>query len=68
VPLWPDNPIHVFSGLRYPAGVDFFDSLFLLQNFDLVRVLVWTGLFGSLATFYGFYRWGGRFWSGGFSL
>ena len=66
VPLWPDNPIHVFSGLRYPAGVDFFDSLFLLQNFDLVRVLVWTGLFGSLATFYGFYRWGGVFGVAGF--
>ena len=66
VALWPDNPIHVFSGLRYPAGVDFFDSLFLLQNFDLVRVLVWTGLFGSLATFYGFYRWGGVFGVAGF--
>src|SRR5689334_6250681 len=24
VALWPDNPIHAFSRLRYPAGIDFF--------------------------------------------
>ncbi len=66
VSLWPENPIHAFSDLRYPAGVDFFDSLFLLQKFDLIRVLVWTGLFGSLATFYGCYRWGGVFGVAGF--
>jgi hypothetical protein len=28
--------------------------------------LVWTGLLGSLATFYGFYRWGGAFGIAGF--
>jgi hypothetical protein len=66
VPLWPDNPIHVFSKLRYPAGIDLFDSLLLLLHFDLVRTLVWTGLLGSLATFYGFYRWGGAFGVAGF--
>src|SRR4029077_2428675 len=26
VALWPDNPIHVFSSLRYPAGIDLFGS------------------------------------------
>ncbi|MGI8889472.1 MAG: hypothetical protein ACR2G0_01645 [Chthoniobacterales bacterium] len=66
VALWPDNPIHAFSLLRYPAGVDFFDSLLLLQHFDLIHALVWTGLLGSVATFYGFYRWGGAFGVAGF--
>ncbi len=66
VALWPDNPIYVFSTLRYPAGVDFFNSLLLLQHFDLIRVLVWSGLLGSVATFYGFYRWGGTFGVAGF--
>ena len=66
VALWPDNPIHVFSSLRYPAGIDFFNSLLLLQRIDLVRALVWTGLLGSAATFYGFYRWGGAFAVAGF--
>ena len=66
VALWPDNPIHAFSSLRYPAGIDLFDSLLLLQHIDLIRALVWTGLLGSLATFYGFYRWGGAFGVAGF--
>ena len=66
VALWPDNPIHVFSSLRYPAGIDLFDSLLVLQHVDLIRALVWTGLLGSLATFYGFYRWGGAFGIAGF--
>src|ERR1044071_6933104 len=66
VRLWPDNPIHVFSSLRYPAGIDLFNSLLLLRNVDLVRILVWTGLLGSVATFYGFYRWGGAFGVAGF--
>ncbi len=66
VALWPDNPIHVFSSMRYPAGMDFFNSLLLLQHIDLVRALVWTGLLGSVATFYGFYRWGGAFGIAGF--
>jgi len=66
IALWPDNPIHVFSSLRYPAGIDLFDSLLLLQHVDLIRALVWTGLLGSLATFYGFYRWGGPFAVAGF--
>jgi hypothetical protein len=66
VALWPDNPIHVFSSLRYPAGIDLFNSLLLLQHIDLIRALVWTGLLGSLATFYGFYRWGGAFGIAGF--
>ena len=66
VPLWPENPIYVFSNLRYPAGTDLFNALLCLRDFDLIRGLVWTGLLGSLATFYAFYRWGGAFGVAGF--
>ena len=66
VALWPDNPIYVFSKLRYPAGMDLFNALLLLVHIDLVTGLVWAGLLASAATFYGFYRWGGAFGVAGF--
>jgi hypothetical protein len=66
VALWPDNPIYVFSKLRYPAGMDLFNGLLCLVHVDLTRGLVWTGLLASLATFYGFYRWAGAFGVAGF--
>ncbi len=66
VALWPDNPIYVFSKLRYPAGLDLFNALLLLVHVDLISGLVWTGLLASLAAFYGFYRWGGPFAVAGF--
>src|SRR5882762_6220017 len=66
VPLWPDNPIYVFSKLRYPAGIDLFNALLLLVHVDLITGLAWVGLVASLATFYGFYRWGGSFAIAGF--
>jgi hypothetical protein len=66
VPLWPDNPIYVFSKLRYPAGMDLFNALLCLVHVDLMRGLVWTGLLASLATFYAFFRWGGTFGIAGF--
>ena len=66
VPLWPDNPIYVFSKLRYPAGIDVFNALLLLVHVDLITGLAWVGLVASLATFYGFYRWGGSFAIAGF--
>jgi hypothetical protein len=66
VPLWPENPIYVFSNLRYPAGTDLFNALLCLRDVDLIQGLVWTGLLGSLATFYAFYRWGGAFGVAGF--
>jgi len=64
--LWPDNPIYVFSKLRYPAGIDLFNALLSLVHVDLITGLVWVGLVGSLATFYAFYRWGGSFAVAGF--
>jgi hypothetical protein len=66
VPLWPDNPIYAFSKLRYPAGIDLFNALLCLVHVDLMRGLVWTGLLGSLATCYAFFRWGGTFGVAGF--
>ena len=66
VVLWPDNPIFVFSKLRYPAGVDLFNALLSLVHIDLLIGLVWVGLLASLAIFYGFYRWGGTFAVAGF--
>src|SRR5262249_33754473 len=66
VPLWPDNPIYVFSKLRYPAGIDLFNGLLCLVHVDLIQGLVWTGLLASLATFYAFFRWGGAFGVAGF--
>src|SRR5438045_5808808 len=66
VPLWPDNPIYVASKLRYPAGIDLFNGLLSLVHVDLITGLVWVGLVASLATFYGFYRWGGSFAIAGF--
>lgn len=66
VPLWPENPIYVFSHLRYPAGTDLFNSLLLLFGVNLIHGLIWAGLLGSLATFYALYRWGGNFTVAGF--
>jgi len=66
VAIWPDSPIYVFSKLRYPAGIDFFNSLLSLVHVDLIIGLVWVGLLSSLAIFYGFYRWGGTFAIAGF--
>ena len=66
VPLWPENPIYVFSHLRYPAGTDLFNSLLVFLGLDLFRGLIWAGLLGSLATFYALYRWGGNFGVAGF--
>ena len=66
VSLWPDNPIYVFSKLRYPAGIDLFNALLYCLHLDLTRGLVWTGLIASVATFYAFYRWGGAFGVAGF--
>ena len=66
VALWPDNPIYVFSKLRYPAGMDLFNALLCLVHVDLIPGFVWTGLLASLATFYAFFRWGGGFAVAGF--
>ncbi len=49
VALWPDNPIYVFSKLRYPAGIDLFNAILVCLGMDVIRGLVWTGLLASAA-------------------
>jgi hypothetical protein len=66
VSIWPDNPIYVFSRMRYPAGIDLFNALLSCMNVDLIRGLIWVGLLASVATFYALYRWGGAFAVAGF--
>jgi hypothetical protein len=66
VPLWPDNPIYVFSKIRYPAGTDLFNALLTCLGMDVPRGLVWTGLLACAATCFAFYRWGGCFGIAGF--
>jgi hypothetical protein len=66
VPIWPDNPIYVFSKVRYPAGIDLFNALLYRVHVDLITGFVWVGLVASLATFYAFFRWGGTFGVAGF--
>ena len=65
-PFWPDNPIFAAVPLRYPFGVDLFNSLLLLVGVDLIRGLVWAGLIGALATGVMLWRWGGAFAIAGF--
>jgi hypothetical protein len=67
IPLWPANPIYVFSDhLRYPAGIDLFNALLSCLHVDLITGLVWTGLLASASTFYALYRWGRSFAVAGF--
>lgn len=66
VSIWPDNPIYVFSKLRYPAGIDLFNALLCCLHVDLTRGLIWIGLLASIATFYAFLRWSGGFGVAGF--
>ena len=66
VALWPENPIYVFSTLRYPVGIDLFNALLVCLGIDVIRGLVWVGLLASAATCYALYRWGGTFGIAGF--
>ena len=61
VALWPENPIYLFSSVRYPAGIDLFNGLLLLIGVELCHSLIWVGLLASLATFYALKRWAGTF-------
>jgi hypothetical protein len=66
VNLWPENPIYVFSKMRYPAGIDLFNALLSCLGLDLINSLAWTGILASVATCYAFYRWAGTFGLAGF--
>lgn len=64
--MWPDNPIFVFSKLRYPAGIDLFNAILLCLDITVVRGLICVGLGASAALCYALYRWGGAFTIAGF--
>ena len=68
VPLWPENPIYLFSSVRYPAGIDLFNGLLLLigsrasPRFDL------GGLARVSRHILCLQAMGRRFWHSGFSV
>src|SRR5947207_7776090 len=66
VAMWPDNPIFVFSKLRYHAGIDLFNAILLCLDVSVIRGLVWVGLGASAALCFALYRWGGAFTIAGF--
>ena len=66
VSFWPDNPILTGAKLRYPIGIDLFNSLLLLMGVDLVRGLIWVGLLSSVATLLTLLAWGRTFTLAGF--
>ncbi len=66
VRFWPREPIFPGQPLRYPVGVDLFNSLLVLCRVDVFRGLIWTGLAGCVATGWALYEWGGAFTLAGF--
>lgn len=62
----PDSPIYYGSKLRYPFGIDLFNSVLLLAGLDLVKGLVWVGLLSSFATIVTLLMWGRGFALAGF--
>lgn len=59
--FWPQNPILPGTTIRYPIGIDLFNSLLLLCGVDLMRGLIWVGLAGSFFTLCALLRWGRAF-------
>ncbi|MBX9578438.1 MAG: hypothetical protein K2W97_08205 [Chthoniobacterales bacterium] len=55
---WPASPILIHESLRYPVGMDFFNSLLLLIGIPLEQGLIWVGLFGACITGMALWRWG----------
>ena len=66
VSFWPDNPILTGAKLRYPIGMDLFNSLLLLSGIDLVRGLVIVGLLSSFVAVFVLLMWGRSFVLAGF--
>ncbi|OHE75256.1 MAG: hypothetical protein A3F67_02250 [Verrucomicrobia bacterium RIFCSPHIGHO2_12_FULL_41_10] len=58
---WPGSPILLQEPLRYPLGMDFFNSLLLWVGVPIERGLIWSGLIGALLTGLALWRWGGAF-------
>lgn len=59
--FWPENPIFAEGFLRYPAGINLFNALWLQCGFPMREILVWTGLTGSALAAWALWRWAGAF-------
>ncbi len=66
VKFWPDNSIFFGDKIRYPIGVDLFNSLLLLSGVDLIKGLIWVGLLSAFATCFALFLWGRAFTVAGF--
>lgn len=66
VSFWPDNPIFTGTKLRYPIGIDLFNSLLLLSGVDLICGLVIVGLLSSIISVFTLLMWGRGFALAGF--
>ncbi len=66
VSFWPDSQIFAGGKIRYPIGIDLFNSLLLLAGVDLIQGLIWVGLLGSIATLIALFVWGRAFTVAGF--
>ncbi len=64
--FWPDNPLLTGSTIRYPIGLDLFNSLLVVCGVDSLRSLVWVGLAGCFLTGFGLFQWGRAFALTGF--
>lgn len=66
VSFWPDNTIFTGDKIRYPIGIDLFNSLLVLSGVDLQKSLVWVGLLSSLSAGFMLFVWGKAFALAGF--
>lgn len=64
--FWPENPTLAGVAIRYPIGVDLFNSLLLLCGVPLIKGFIWVGLAGSLFAGAALFRWGRAFAIAGF--
>lgn len=64
--FWPDNSIFYGDKIRYPIGIDLFNSLLVLSGFDLQKSLVWVGLICSISIMLMIFIWGNTFTLAGF--
>jgi hypothetical protein len=65
-PFWLDNTYFVGDKIRYPLGIDLFNSLFVMNGVDLFKSLKWVGLICSMLAGFMLYVWGGTFTLAGF--
>lgn len=61
IKFWPESPILMETPLKYPLGMNLFNSLLLLVNIPLVNGLIITGLVGALVMGYTIWKWAGAF-------